>query len=75
MIMREQFLDAVGLKGERSVSMVGLVAPAVKMGDIFEVWGDCPTFEPELRFWCRSTERSLLSIEEEAIIKKIRIQF
>jgi TusA-related sulfurtransferase len=68
-------MDALGLKGDRSVSMIGLAAPGMKMGDILEVWGDCPTFEPELRFWCRCTKRTLLSVEDAALMKKIQIRF
>ena len=73
--MRVQVIDTVGLKGHRSALMANLASPGMKMGDILEIWGDCPTFEKELRFWCKIMRKSLLSIEQEALVTKIQIQF
>jgi TusA-related sulfurtransferase len=45
-------------------------------GDILEIWGDCPTFETDLRTWCERLGRVLLSVEDGGDNKKIiQLQF
>jgi TusA-related sulfurtransferase len=73
--MGVRFIDALGLKDDRTMLMVALTAPGVATGEILEIWGDCPTLESKLRLWCRSTERTILSVEEWALMKRIQIQF
>jgi TusA-related sulfurtransferase len=75
MIMRIQFIDALGMTWEQTDSIVDLAAPGMKTGEILEIWGDCPTFEPGLRSWCRGTEKTILSVEEWALMKRIQVQF
>ena len=73
--MRVQVLDTVGMEGHRSAFLIALAAPGMKLGDIIEVWGDRPGFENELRLWCRWSRKTLLSVVQEALMTKIRIQF
>jgi TusA-related sulfurtransferase len=73
--MRVQVIDALGLKGFQSVIQVDVAAPGMKGGDILEVWGDCPSLEEELRFWCKITRKTLHSVEHDSLMKKIRIKF
>jgi TusA-related sulfurtransferase len=47
----------------------------MKVGDILEVWGDCPTLEEELRFWCKITRKTLHSVERDSLMKRIKIKF
>ncbi|MBW1896539.1 MAG: hypothetical protein JRI47_05735 [Deltaproteobacteria bacterium] len=73
--MRVPVIDTVGMEGFRSVFLVNLAAPNIKLDDIIEVWGDSPNFEDELRLWCMWSRKTLLSVEQEALITKMRIQF
>jgi len=73
--MRLQIIDTVGMEGHRSAFMADLAAPGIKSGDIIEVWGDCHTFENELRLWCRWSKKTLLSVERDSLKTRIRIQF
>ena len=73
--MRVQVIDTVGMEGYRSAFFIDLAAPGMKLGDIIEIWGDSPTFENELRLWCKWSRKTLLSVEHEALKTKIRIQF
>ena len=73
--MRVQVLDTVGMEGRRSAFLINLAAPSLRSGDVVEVWGDCPTFENELRWWCTWSKKTLLSVEQEALKTKMRIQF
>ena len=74
-MMRVPIIDTIGMEGLRSVFLVNLAALGMKLGDVIEVWGDCPSFEDELRVWCMWSRKTLLSVEQEALITKMRIQF
>jgi TusA-related sulfurtransferase len=73
--MRVQTIDTVGMEGHRSAFLADLAAPGMKPGDIIEIWGDSPTFENELRLWCKWSRKTVLSVEHESLKTKIRIQF
>jgi tRNA 2-thiouridine synthesizing protein A len=74
--MAIEFLDTVGLKCPEEVLRLALKASYMKSGDILEVFGDCPTFEKDMRVWCNRTGKALLSIKEEGgTRKRIQIQF
>jgi tRNA 2-thiouridine synthesizing protein A len=45
-------------------------------GDVLEVIGDCPTFERDIREWCKRLKKALLYIKDEgAGRKRCQIQF
>jgi TusA-related sulfurtransferase len=47
----------------------------MKRGDILEVWGDCPIFEKDVRYWCTRIGKNLVSVKEDIPPKKkIQIQ-
>ena len=74
--MAVEILDTTGMKCPQPVLKIAVKAPDMKLGDILEVWGDCPTFEKDVRTWCQRLKRILLAIEEgEGNLKKIQIQF
>jgi tRNA 2-thiouridine synthesizing protein A len=69
-------LDTLGLKCPQPVLKIAVKAPDMKSGDILEVWGDCPTFEKDVRVWCERLGKTLLAITEDgASKKKIQIRF
>jgi len=74
--MKVTVLDTLGLKCPQPVLKIAVKAPDMKAGEILEVWGDCPTFEKDLRVWCERLGKMLLSVTEDGADKKmIQIQF
>jgi tRNA 2-thiouridine synthesizing protein A len=74
--MTVEVLDTVGLKCPQPVLKIAVKAADMKLGDMLEVIGDCPTFERDVRVWCERLNKILLSIKNEGGYKKrIQIQF
>jgi tRNA 2-thiouridine synthesizing protein A len=74
--MNVTVLDTLGLKCPQPVLKIAVKAPDMKVGEILEVWGDCPTFEKDIRVWCERLGKTLLSVTEDGADKKmIQIQF
>jgi len=74
--MATKFLDTLGLRCPQPVLMIAQMLPQLKPGDILEVVGDCPTFEQDIRNWCKRMGKTLLSIKDEGEGKKrVQIQF
>ena len=69
-------LDTMGLKCPQPVLKIAAKSPDMQPGDILEVIGDCPTFERDIRAWCKRLKKTLLFIrDEEAGKKRCQIQF
>ncbi len=69
-------LNMLGKKCPEPVLKIAVKAPEMIKGDILEVLGDCPTFEKDVRAWCKRLDKLLLSIQDEGNGKKrIQIQF
>jgi tRNA 2-thiouridine synthesizing protein A len=69
-------LDTIGIKCPQPVLKIAVKAPSMSPGDILEVVGNCPTFERDIRAWCKRLMKVILSVKEEAEnIKRIQIQF
>lgn len=69
-------LDTLGLKCPQPVLKIAVKATDMKLGDTLEVLGDCPTFERDVRAWCKRLKKVLLSVKHEGAEKKrIQIQF
>lgn len=74
--MAVEILDTTGMKCPQPVLKIAVKAPDMKLGDILEVWGDCPTFEKDVRTWCQRLKKILLAVEVgEGNLKKIQIKF
>lgn len=74
--MTLKVLDTAGLKCPQPVLKIAVKAADMKLGDILEVIGDCPTFERDVRVWCERLNKTFLSIKNEGGYKKrIQIQF
>ncbi|MBW2173664.1 MAG: sulfurtransferase TusA family protein [Deltaproteobacteria bacterium] len=74
--MAVKVVDALGLKCPQPVLKMALVAPDMRMGDVMEVLGDCPTFEKDVRTWCERLGKVLLSVQDgDGVTKRIQIQF
>ena len=76
LIMPVVVLNTLGLKCPQPVLKIAVKAPEMKHGDILEVWGDCPTFEKDVRVWCERLGKIFFSVTEDGANKKIiQIQF
>jgi tRNA 2-thiouridine synthesizing protein A len=74
--MTVEMLDTAGLKCPQPVLKIAVKAADMKLGQILEVIGDCPTFERDVRVWCERLNKVFLSIKNEGGYKKrIQIQF
>ena len=68
--MSVQVLNTVGLKCPQPVLKVAVKAPEMKPGDILEVWGDCPTFEKDIRTWCQRLGKVFLAVKTDGRDRK-----
>jgi TusA-related sulfurtransferase len=71
-----EVLDTTGLRTPKPLLKVASKAGEIEPGSILEVMGDCPSLEGDIRFWCKMTERTILSSQSsEDGSKIIHIQF
>jgi tRNA 2-thiouridine synthesizing protein A len=69
-------LDTMGLKCPQPVLKIAAKSPDMQHGDILEILGDCPTFERDIRAWCKRLKKTLLFIRDEGAGKRrCQIQF
>ena len=69
-------LDTLGVKCPLPILKIAVKAPSMNTGDIMEVIGDCPTFERDIRAWCKRLAKAIISVkEEDNAAKRIQIQF
>lgn len=68
-------IDAKGLKCPIPVLKIVALAPKMNQGDILEVFGDCPTFEDDVRKWCEREKKALLAVNSHGDALKMQIQF
>jgi tRNA 2-thiouridine synthesizing protein A len=74
--MAVAILDTTGLKCPQPVLKIAAKSPDMQHGDVLEVIGDCPTFERDIREWCKRLKKALLYIKDEgAGRKRCQIQF
>jgi tRNA 2-thiouridine synthesizing protein A len=69
-------LDTTGLKCPQPVLKIAAKSADMKQGDILEVIGDCPTFERDIRAWCKRLKKTLIFIKDEGAGRmRCQIQF
>lgn len=64
------FLDTTGLKCPQPILKIAAKSPDMQPGDILEVLGNCPTFERDIKAWCKRLKKTLLFIRDEGDNKK-----
>jgi tRNA 2-thiouridine synthesizing protein A len=69
--MTSEKLNTIGLKCPMPVMKLAVKAVYMKSGDILELWGDCPTFERDVRVWCERLGRLFLSVNIDGDNRKI----
>ncbi len=71
--MAVEVLDTLGLKCPQPILKIAVKVADMEHGDILEVLGDCPTFEKDVRTWCKRLGKVFLSLNDEGKHRK-RIQ-
>ena len=56
-------LDTTGLKCPEPVLKIAVKSADMRTGDVLEVIGDCPTFENDVRIWCKRIKKTLLFVQ------------
>jgi tRNA 2-thiouridine synthesizing protein A len=69
-------LDCCGLRCPQPILKIAATVPELKLGDVLEVSADCPTFEQDVRMWCKRMQKVLILVKDEGGSKKrCQIQF
>ena len=69
-------LDTRGLKCPEPVLRIAVKSADMNTGDVLEVIGDCPTFENDVKIWCKRIKKTLLFMQHNGNGKvKCQIQF
>jgi len=58
-------LDAKGLQCPQPRLKMSIEAMNMKPGDILECVADCPTFEADVKEWCKNSKKALLWFKDE----------
>lgn len=64
--MATKFLDAKGLPCPQPRLKMSLESLSMKPGDILECLANCPTFEQDVRDWCKNSRKALLWMRTES---------
>jgi TusA-related sulfurtransferase len=68
--------DTTGLNPPECIFKIAVNIMDVRKGSIFEVWGDCPAFEKDIRRWVEEAGKAILLVEsKDAERRTIRIKF
>jgi tRNA 2-thiouridine synthesizing protein A len=59
-------IDAKGLQCPQPRLKMSLESMSLKPGDILECIADCPTFEADVKDWCKNSKKALLWFKAEA---------
>lgn len=69
-------LDTLGLRCPKPILKLAAKSPEMKEGDILEIFGDCPTFEKDIRAWCERLKKPMIDcVDEGNNRKRCKIQF
>lgn len=67
-------LDARGLKCPLPTLKMTGVCRTLKPGDILEVVANCPTFETDVRNFCKVMQKALLFVKVEGDAKRVQVR-
>jgi tRNA 2-thiouridine synthesizing protein A len=73
--MAKKTLDTLGLQCPQPILQIAVKSADLQQGDILEVIADCPTFENDVRLWCKRLNKQLLFIRNVNGKKECQIQF
>ena len=72
--MEAKILDTKGLKCPLPTLKMLTLTREMKPGEILEVIADCPSFEDDVRKFCKSTNRALLFVKVEGNCKRVQVR-
>lgn len=64
--MAVKVLNAIGLQCPQPRLKMSIAAMSLKAGDILECVADCPTFEADVKDWCKNSKKALLWFKQDA---------
>ena len=67
-------LDCRGLECPQPVIKVALMANSLPEGTTLEIQADCSTFPDDIKKWCESNEKTLISLVEKDGINVATVQ-
>jgi tRNA 2-thiouridine synthesizing protein A len=73
--MSVQRIDAAGMRCPHPVLALSNATHATEPGSLVEIAGDCPTFEKDIREFCRKRHLTILGVSGRAPLLTIRIRF
>lgn len=68
-------LDTLGLQCPEPILQIAVKSADLQQGDILQVIADCPTFENDVRLWCKRLNKQLLFMRSVNGKKECQIQF
>ena len=67
-------IDCRGMRCPQPVLRLAVETAETPAGTIVEIVGDCPTFEKDVRVFCKRRNKTVLAIRSDAAKTVIRIQ-
>lgn len=69
-------LDLCGLRCPQPIFRIALASADLLPGDMLDATADCPSFETDVRTWCKRLKKTLLYVKHEGGYRKsVRIAF
>jgi len=68
-------LNTLGLQCPQPILQIAVKSADLQEGDVLEVIADCPTFENDVRLWCKRLNKQLLFVRSVNGRKECQIQF
>jgi tRNA 2-thiouridine synthesizing protein A len=68
-------VDATGMRCPHPVLALANATAHVMPGTLVEITGDCPTFEKDIREFCKKRGKTVLSVNGRAPLFTIQIRF
>jgi tRNA 2-thiouridine synthesizing protein A len=68
-------IDAVGLRCPHPTLVLSNATQKTAPGALVEISGDCPSFENDIREYCKKRKKTVLAVTGKAPTLTIQIQF
>ncbi len=68
-------MDCTGMRCPQPVLRLAVETAGIAAGTVVEIVGDCPTFEKDVRVFCKRRKKTLLAVLFEDAKTFIRIQY
>jgi tRNA 2-thiouridine synthesizing protein A len=65
-----ELLNTAGMRCPEPILKIATKVVEMKPEDILEVTGDCPTFEDDVRDWCKRLRKKIIAVRNEKGLRK-----